>query len=123
MACFEDWLRDGQDTQDIKEDKQILKCIQSFFEEHGESRLQDLNSPSKAITSMVGYKDENFYYIRPQSFKKILCKDFDEKKVLEVLKKKGILKCQRNRLTFLKKIRGKTLRFYSFIRDKIYHFE
>lgn len=118
MACFEDWLKDGQDTQDIKEDKQILKCIQSFFEEHGESRLQDLNSPSKAITNMVGYRDENFYYITPQNFRSILCGNFYYKNVIKTLLKQHILqKNDNNEVCVVKRIGSRTRRVYTLDRN------
>jgi hypothetical protein len=40
---------------------------------------------------MVGYRDEDYYYITPESFKTVLCKGFELKFAIAALKNKGWL--------------------------------
>jgi putative DNA primase/helicase len=91
MKCFNSWLEEKGGYGNIEEVK-LLEQIKLFFEQYAESRL--LNIPyysSQKVTHMVGYRDEDFYYITPESFKTALCKGVELRFAISVLKNKGWL--------------------------------
>jgi uncharacterized protein (DUF927 family) len=91
MRCFDSWLEEKGGFGSIEKIK-ILEQVKLFFEQYAESRL--LNIPSyvtQKITNMVGYRDEDYYYITPESFKTLLCKGFELKFAISALKSKGWL--------------------------------
>jgi putative DNA primase/helicase len=93
LKCFDDWL-ETEGSEGMREEQQIIEQVQLFFEQHAESRLQNLNEAPKSITNMVGYRDENFYYVTPQAFKTVLCHGWSHKTVAETLVKHGCLEKQ-----------------------------
>jgi putative DNA primase/helicase len=111
LKCFDDWL-ESEGSQGVREEQQIIEQVQLFFEQHAESRLQDLNDTARSITNMVGYKDENFYYVTPQAFKSILCRGWQHKTVAETLVKHGCLEKRDGINSILKKIGGRVVRVY-----------
>ncbi|WP_352257738.1 DUF927 domain-containing protein [Psychrobacter sp. TB55-MNA-CIBAN-0194] len=98
MTCLDNWLdnygRDGEHEQ-----RQIIKHIQSFIEQHGSSRFQacfqttgtrpnfDERTPNR-----VGYRNEDTgdYYFSKETFNSV-CAPFSKRKVLQVLDEAGLL--------------------------------
>lgn len=90
MKCFREWLEEKGGFGNIEETK-VLEQVKLFFEQYAESRLLTIPAGFQKITNMVGYKDDCYYYITPESFKNVLCKGFDYKFAIQTLKKKGWL--------------------------------
>jgi putative DNA primase/helicase len=111
MKCFDDWL-ENEGNAGLREEQQIIEQVQLFFEQHAESRLQDLNDSTSKVVNMVGYKDESAYYITPQAFKAVLCRGWSFKTVIDALTKKGCLEKQDGVHSVRKKIRGRLMRLY-----------
>jgi putative DNA primase/helicase len=122
LKCFDDWL-ETEGNEGVREEQQIIEQVQLFFEQHAESRLQNLIDTPRQITNMVGYKDESFYYVTPQTFKTVLCRGWQYKTVADILLKHGCLKTQENRSTMLKKIAGRVLRVYCIESAKLHEIE
>jgi putative DNA primase/helicase len=122
LKCFDDWL-ETEGNEGLREEQQILGQVQLFFEQHAESRLQDLNDTAKPISNMAGYKDESFYYVTPQAFKAVLCRGWPYKTVTDILLKHGCLKTQVGRSTMLKKIAGRVFRVYCVEAAKLHEIE
>ena len=91
MTCLDNWLnnygRDGEHEQ-----RQIIKHIQSFIEQHGSSRFEPRHSCrcpdfEPKISNRVGYRNTNTgdYYFLMNTFEKEVCPPFNAKKVLQVL--------------------------------------
>jgi putative DNA primase/helicase len=111
LKCFDDWL-ETEGNEGLREEQQIIEQVQLFFEQHAESRLQNLNDTIRPISNMVGYKDENFYYVTPQAFKTVLCRGWQYKTVINALVKRGCLEKRDGVHSILKKIGGRVLRVY-----------
>jgi putative DNA primase/helicase len=122
LKCFDDWL-ETEGNEGLREEQQIIEQVQLFFEQYAESRLQNLNDTIRPISNMVGYKDDEFYYVTPQAFKAVLCRGWPYKTVADVLLKHGCLKTQENRSTMLKKIEGRALRVYCIDSAKLHESE
>lgn len=95
--CFDNWLENyGSDGE--HEEKQIIKQVQSFIEQHGSSRFQPWFIPQYAegepkIINRIGWRkpDENLYLFYMNAFNQV-CGSFEVKKVLQVLDDAGLLK-------------------------------
>lgn len=111
LQGFQDWQEENEGLGN-REKKHILAHVQLFFEQNAESCLYDLTKPPKTVINMVGYKDDNFYYITTQAFREVLCKAWNYKDVIAVLVKKGCLEKHKGRYTVLKKIQKKVVRVY-----------
>jgi putative DNA primase/helicase len=111
LKCFDDWL-ETEGSEGMREEQQIIEQVQLFFEQHAESRLQDLNDTARPISNMVGYKDESFYYVTPQAFKAILCRGWPHKTVTEVLAKHGCLEKQDGVYSTRKRVGDRVFRVY-----------
>jgi putative DNA primase/helicase len=111
LKCFDDWL-EAEGSEGAREEQQIIEQVQLFFEQHAESRLQDLNDTTRPVSNMVGYKDESFYYVTPQAFKAVLCRGWPYRTVAETLVKRGCLEKQEGKHSILKKVGGRVIRVY-----------
>jgi putative DNA primase/helicase len=121
LKCFDDWL-ETEGSEGSREDAQILEQVQLFFEQHAESRLQDLNDTERPITNMVGYKDDDFYYITPKAFNAVLCRGWPYKTVIKVLiDAKLIKRNEKNEVCTVKRLRDRTIRVYAFAKNDIDH--
>lgn len=119
MQCFQDWLETNEGFGN-RESKQILTQIQLFFEQNTESQLQDINNSNKHIMNMVGYKDKDFFYITPQTFRSVICQGWVYKTVVNTLLKANILKKnEQNEVCNVKRIGERTVRVYTLDRNLI----
>ncbi|MBH0007390.1 DUF927 domain-containing protein [Psychrobacter sp. SWN149] len=98
MTCLDNWLdnygRDGEHEQ-----RQIIKHIQSFIEQHGASRFQTCFQTTSTrpnfeerTPNRVGYRNEDTgdYYFSKETFNSV-CEPFSKRKVLQVLDEAGLL--------------------------------
>ena len=98
MTCLDNWLdnygRDGEHEQ-----RQIIKHIQSFIEQHGSSRFQACFQTTgtrpnfeERTPNRVGYRNEDTgdYYFSKETFNSV-CEPFSKRKVLQVLDEAGLL--------------------------------
>ncbi len=98
MTCLDNWLdnygRDGEHEQ-----RQIIKHIQSFIEQHGSSRFQACFQTTSTrpnfeerTPNRVGYRNEDTgdYYFSKETFNSV-CAPFSKRKVLQVLDEAGLL--------------------------------
>ena len=98
MTCLDNWLdnygRDGEHEQ-----RQIIKHIQSFIEQHGSSRFQACFQTTgtrpnfeERTPNRVGYRNEDTgdYYFSKETFNSV-CAPFSKRKVLQVLDEAGLL--------------------------------
>ncbi|WP_350657397.1 DUF927 domain-containing protein [Psychrobacter sp. S1-30-MNA-CIBAN-0213] len=98
MTCLDNWLdnygRDGEHEQ-----RQIIKHIQSFIEQHGSSRFQVCFQTTgtrpnfeERTPNRVGYRNEDTgdYYFSKETFNSV-CAPFSKRKVLQVLDEAGLL--------------------------------
>ena len=96
MTCLDNWLdnygRDGEHEQ-----RQIIKHIQSFIEQHGSSRFQPCHIHmhqdfETKITNRAGYHnyDTGEYYFSTSTFDEV-CSPFNKSKVLQVLDEARLL--------------------------------
>ncbi|WP_261863311.1 hypothetical protein [Psychrobacter sp. JCM 18900] len=88
MTCLDNWLdnygRDGEHEQ-----RQIIKHIQTFIEQHGSSRFEPRHSHrcpdfEPKTSNRVGYRNTNTgdYYFLMNTFEKEVCPPFNAKKSL-----------------------------------------
>jgi len=92
--CFNAWL-EQRGSASNKEEKNILRQIKSFFEQHGESRFSKLEGPDSKTINRVGfYKQdggEQIYYVLPEAFKNEVCKGLEYRGVIKILLRHGWL--------------------------------
>lgn len=97
QICFDNWLnnygRGGEHEQ-----RQIIKHIQAFIEQHGSSRFEPRHSHrcpdfEPRTSNRVGYRNTNTgdYYFLMNTFEMEICPPFNTKKVLQVLDDAGLL--------------------------------
>lgn len=119
LKCFDDWL-ETEGNEGSREDSQILEQVQLFFEQHAESRLQDVTDTERQVSNMVGYRDGEFYYITPQTFKTVLCRGWPYKAVVNALLNAKLLKRnEKNAICAVKRIKDRTIRVYTFAKDDV----
>lgn len=105
-SCFDNWL-DIYGSDGSHEDKQIIKQVQSFIEQHGSSRFQPWHKPAYSddepkINNRVGWRkqDTNQYLFYKNSFAQV-CGTYEVKKVIQVLNDAQLLdKNENGRDTF-----------------------
>ena len=81
------------------EKMQLLKQVRRFIEQHGNSRFQlmekEFLTDSGGYYNRVGFRVtegvQNFYYVLPECFAHELCKGFDVKYAVNVLRGEGML--------------------------------
>lgn len=93
--CFQDWLENRGDDQDM-EDKKILAQVQHFFELHGESRFAPWKEDSTFRThNRAGFKKYDNgrveYFALEEVFKNEICLGIDWKKAARLLIAKEFL--------------------------------
>jgi len=119
---FDLWIK-GRGTTASLENKQILEKVKLFIDRYAQtSKFIDYESEvggvnhSEILGFQKKYGEETEWYLTPEVFKNILCKDVgtDVKKVVSVLKKERSLKTQDGRSTIIAapKSLGKNGRFY-----------
>ncbi|MEK6219944.1 MAG: DUF927 domain-containing protein [Psychrobacter cryohalolentis] len=97
MTCLDNWLdnygRDGEHEQ-----RQIIKHIQAFIEQHGSSRFEPRHSHKCAdfepkTSNRVGYRNikTGDYYFMINTFDTQVCQPFSSKSVLQVLDDANLL--------------------------------
>jgi putative DNA primase/helicase len=94
--CFAAWIEDRGGTGPAEDDK-ILSQIMYFFEQHGDSRFQDLCKPEyfRVCPNRAGFRDVTggvtTYYVLPEVFKREICQGFNAQHAAKLLCEKGIL--------------------------------
>jgi putative DNA primase/helicase len=113
MKCFNSWLEEKGGCGNIEKIK-ILEQVKLFFEQYAESRLLNIpNYSNQKIINMVGYRDENYYYITPESFKTVLCKGFEHKFATQTLKDNGwLITNSDGKTSVTRSINGANVRVY-----------
>lgn len=92
--CFEAWLaqRGGMGAY---EDQAALDQVVLFWEQHGQSRFQDIDKPDTICINRVGYSKRSEkgteYFILPESFKAEVCKGLNCRRVAKILDEAGLL--------------------------------
>lgn len=116
VSCFNSWLeeKDGTGNQEVLA---ILDKVKLFFELYANSRFLNIYANEKLNPlNAAGYKDFDNYYVFPKIFKHEICKGFNHKTVVNILKQVGWIISDHNSGTLYtsKKIQNKTYRVYTF---------
>ncbi|OGQ55382.1 MAG: hypothetical protein A3J24_02620 [Deltaproteobacteria bacterium RIFCSPLOWO2_02_FULL_53_8] len=96
-TCFDAWLDSFGGTGN-REERAILSQVQAFFEAHGASRFEDVETQgTQRIINRVGFarkgaNGEREYLVLPEAFRRELCCGFDFKVATATLIKAGWLK-------------------------------
>jgi len=96
--CFDDWLLSFGGISN-HEDRAILAHVRAFFEAHGSSRFEALEQMSgdkvEKVINRVGYwkQDDSgkCYLVFQESFKNEICKGYDTKQVIRILRDADVL--------------------------------
>ena len=94
--CFADWLTEFGGTEN-QEERAILDQVKRFFESHGSARFENMEvDKDQRVINRAGFTRGNLrgnfeYLVFPQVFRNELCQGFDQKLVIEVLKRHGWL--------------------------------
>lgn len=87
--CFDNWLENYGSTGN-HEQRQIIKQIQAYLQQHGKSRFSPWENDDYAsiMPNRVGYyrAGNDSYYIYSALFERELCLPFNKKQVAETLK-------------------------------------
>jgi putative DNA primase/helicase len=119
--CFQAWLehRGGAGNH---ERTAVLAHVQAFFEAHGTSRFEDMQTVHpQHINNRVGFKrqtsnGENEYFVLPEMFRQEMCNGFETRFVAQVLIEAGMLnKSPEGKAQTAHRLPGEGLR-------KCYHF-
>lgn len=110
--CFKSWLASFGDTGN-REDRAILSQVRAFFESYGTSRFDDIVNPNnERIQKRAGFfridvNDMREYYVLSEVFRKEICKGFDLRMVVKVLRHYGWIKPGRDNKSSQKpRVRG-----------------
>lgn len=95
LTCFHAWIekRGGTGAAEVTAG---LEQVRRFFQEHGNSRFEDVNATEPRTTGKrAGYRREENgnmqFIVFPEVFRKEVCAGFDVKMICCELKKAGIL--------------------------------
>lgn len=100
LACFGAWISARGGTGDA-EGLSILAQVRQFFSVHGEGRFTRWDAPPETAhgtrtLNRAGYvrsgDDGPTYYVDREPFRRDVCKGFDERRVIAVLKEAGALR-------------------------------
>lgn len=115
--CFKAWLEHRGGTGSI-EDKRLMEQVSGFFQSHGQSRFAawDIRGAEK-IHNRAGYvltrEGETTFLIFTQVFREEICRGYNPKRAVTLLKERGWLKMEGKNSTVPKTPPGeKTIRFY-----------
>lgn len=95
-TCFAAWL-EAFGGSGNREERAILAQMRAFFETHGASRFEDIAAkadqrvPKRAGFFRDSIKEGREFLVLPETFRKEICKGFDEKMVKKVLLSAGLL--------------------------------
>ena len=96
-AVFRQWYDDFEQSHN-SEEREILAHVKAFFEANGASRFESItpdSSNSFRVFERLGYwkvvQGEKYYMVYPEQFRLLICKRFNPKKVIAVLKAYGWL--------------------------------
>lgn len=97
QTCFENWLHSYADKGSF-ENSEILSQIRSYLQQNAGSQFPDLNDSNlkQLAGKCSGYRKKNeqgdFDWIIPNEvFRKEMCKGFDHRQVIKVLRKEDLL--------------------------------
>ncbi|MEX3639869.1 DUF927 domain-containing protein [Paraburkholderia sp. BR14320] len=103
QRCFDAWI-DERGGVGSGEEAQALRQVQLFFEQHGQSSFQRIESGlcgesvdnNRTVINRAGYFSEStdggrIFHVFPEPFRNRVCSGLNWKFVLEVLRKHGLL--------------------------------
>ncbi|MDM7322458.1 MAG: DUF927 domain-containing protein [Gammaproteobacteria bacterium] len=95
-ACFLSWLEGFGGGKVLHEERAILAQVQAFIEAHGDARFQRLDGDdNRIVRDRVGFvrqrEGATEYLILPEAFRREVCKGFDSKEAVRVLREVGWL--------------------------------
>jgi putative DNA primase/helicase len=90
-ACFKAWL-DNRGGAGAKEVDRIIEDVRLFIENHGDSRfaLKD-SDDNRTIINRAGYRDAEYYYILPETFRREVLKGHNVALAKKILGERSIL--------------------------------
>jgi putative DNA primase/helicase len=90
-TCFKAWL-DNRGGSGAKEVDRILEDLRMFIENHGDSRfaLKD-GTDTRTIVNRAGFRDNEYYYILPETFKREILKGHNFSLAKKELIERGVL--------------------------------
>ena len=107
QKCFAVWLEAFGTGNRVE--RALLEQVKAFFEAHGSSRFEPINT-EQCIHNRAGfYRDvhgERQYLVLTEAFKNEVCRGFDSKWAAKVLVKAGWLEPDGNRMTQKPRIPG-----------------
>jgi uncharacterized protein (DUF927 family) len=109
--CFASWLESFGATGK-REEREVLAHVRSFFEQHGASRFEDMESnESQRIINRAGFyrcdaDGIREYLVLPEAFKREVCGGFDCRFVKKALQDTGWLIPGNDRTTHKVRVRG-----------------
>jgi uncharacterized protein (DUF927 family) len=105
VACFKAWL-DNRGGAGAKEVDRILEDVRLFIENHGDSRFAVKDGDdNRTIVNRAGYRDDEHYYILPETFKREILKGHNVALAKKILIDRGILQPGNDTNRHTKKIR------------------
>jgi putative DNA primase/helicase len=96
IACFKNWLQ-ARGTIGNQESITAIRQVKKFFENHGNSRFQDWDSPNATTINRAGFKrcdavtGATDFYVLTEVFRSEICNGLDPKFVSGELVKHGCL--------------------------------
>ena len=94
QICFKNWV-DNFGVYGNREERAMLSQVRAFFESHGTSRFDSINTPnSERIQNRAGFyrtdaQGFRLYMVLAEVFKNEVCQGFDPKTVAKVLLNEG----------------------------------
>lgn len=115
--CFTAWLNQRGGNGSFDDDK-IVSQITHFLQVNGESRFSELGAEGTPAAGFVyreraGYRRTPDYLFETEVFRREVCRGYDYRRACEVLKRRGLLNFDVNRLEKQVRISGKQRRFYA----------
>lgn len=110
MACFKAWL-DRRGTVGKAEVESLIQQVESFFEQHGESRFapmetENIRGPARPVINRAGFRKTvvavpsndtvTEYFVLPSSFREMVT-GFESKWAAGVLAERGLLRAGRDK--------------------------
>jgi uncharacterized protein (DUF927 family) len=101
QKCFAAWLDEFGGAAGNKEERAILSQVLAFFEAHGASRFEDLNSTvEQRVINRAGFfrdrmddeESKREFLILPEAFRRGVCKGLDVKTATKALIQAGWLR-------------------------------
>jgi putative DNA primase/helicase len=115
--ALKEWINQRGGTEPAEEN-QAIEQIRHFIEAHGESRFQPLDDPdAPRVINRAGWSKgkelDREWLCAPEVWKREICAGLDPKFCAAVLKKRGMLRTQADKLQIVATIDGRSQRVYA----------